>query len=408
MLRVDTYVFYRLNKHHKHPLNYEKCWNCVLMRKSEKPKEDWNNIAVTLFQNRHKLLGLFTEEDLRIRLQFFCVYIIFAVVSTVMTIVNVFTGWHLLMLSTLVFSFLNLINIILALASSVTEQITRSLFALEILCLFLFFVVVGEPEGFSAIWLVLLPGSGMLLYRMKYGILLSVIELFILIFLFWTDYGRSLILYEGYTQSFLLRFPLLYVATLAIGIFFEFIRQTTQRELSNTRKQFEYLSKHDALTGLYNRFGFYSEMQEITNTRTDGGYAFAILDLDHFKNVNDKYGHLNGDVVLKQTAETVSEIVADHGWVSRWGGEEFSVFFKEEAEAEALSQRILNAFQEVLYRFDGDCFHVTVSIGLVIISRGFSLSSSELVSAADNNLYNSKQTGRNRITTSRLPAAKTD
>jgi len=371
-------------------------------------KDNWKNITVTLFQHRHNLTELLTDEELRIRLQFFCVYIIFAVVSAVMTVVNILTGWHLLMLSTLVFAVLNLINIVLALISPVTEWITRILFAVETLCLYLFFIIVGEPEGFSAIWLVLLPGSGMLLYRMKYGVILSLTQLLILAFLFWTEAGRSLILYEGYSQSFLLRFPLLYSATLAVGIFFEFIRQTTQRELTGTRKQFEYLSKHDALTGLYNRYGFYAEMQEITENHRDGGYAFAILDLDHFKNVNDRYGHLNGDEVLKRTAETVSGIVANHGWVSRWGGEEFSVFFKDAGEAEALSQRILKAFQDIMYSFDGDYFHVTVSIGLVIINSGFSLTSSELVSAADNNLYCSKENGRNRITVSRLPLNGTD
>lgn len=368
-------------------------------------KSEWQNMATVLFTRRHDLNGLLTDENMRVRLQFFCVYIIFAAVSSVMTAVNVFTDWHLLMLSTFLFAVLNLLNIALSLVSEKTERIARICFAVETGLLFLFFVIVGEPEGFSAIWLVLLPSSGMLLYRMKYGIFLTVGELLIIAFLFWTPIGRSLILYTGYTESFMLRFPLLYTAAAMVGIFFEYIRMKTQSELNEMRTKFEYLYKHDALTGLYNRFGFYNGIQEMASTRPDGGYAFAILDLDHFKNVNDRFGHLHGDTVLKTVADNLGKVVGNAGWISRWGGEEFAIFFHDDSNAEELCGQILNALRAQDYCFSGTTIQVTASIGLIVVGKGNSIPVNDMVAAADKNLYASKEHGRNRITMSSFRTA---
>ena len=372
------------------------------MSKNTKQKTEWKSIVAVLYARRHELNGLLTDEDLRVRLQFFCVYLIFTAVAAVMTVVNIFSVYRLLMYSTLIYAALNLVNVLLALISSQTEYLSRICFAVETELLFLFFVIVGQPEGFSAIWIVLLPSSGMLLYRMRYGLVAILGQFLIIVFLFWTPFGRSLIRYQGYTESFLLRFPLLYTAAALVGIFFEYIRMTTQSELQELRNKFEYDSLHDALTGLYNRFGFYSGIEAISNHIQGGGYAFAILDLDHFKSVNDRYGHLNGDIVLKSTGEILERIVGDAGWVSRWGGEEFAVFLEEEESAEALCGKMVEAFRSHTYNFDGNIFRVTISCGLILVDRGTVLSTSALVTAADKNLYTSKETGRNRLTVSRF------
>lgn len=127
--------------------------------------------------------------------------------------------------------------------------------------------------------------------------MLSFLQLLVLLFFFWTPMGRGLLMYS-YTESFMLRFPLLYIAFWCIGLLFEVIREATQKELENARNRFERLYRQDALTGLYNRYGFNEELDKLLESRKDS-LAFAIVDLDHFKNINDTYGHSQGDIVLR-------------------------------------------------------------------------------------------------------------
>lgn len=361
----------------------------------------WKNIASLIIDNRRKLRELLTDDDLRIRIQFFCVYIIFSIVSMFMTVVNIATEWKSLMLSTLIFSIANLINILLSLVSKRGEYLARVLFAIEILALFAFFTISGNPEGFSAIWIALLPACGLLLYRLTYGIVLSLAQFLILIFLFWTEPGKALLQYE-YTVSFLLRFPFLYIAFFAVGCFFEFIRSSTQKELVTTREQYMYLSKHDILTGLYNRSGFNAGMSETLREDHAEGYALAILDLDNFKTINDTYGHSHGDTVLAGVANTLAETVGESGKVSRWGGEEFAILFMREEGAEETCLRILELVRSLSFFALGETYHVTVSIGLLRFHSAKDIDTSTLVTLADANMYTAKQNGKDRLVVSTL------
>ncbi len=368
-------------------------------KESKRKNDDWQNIVKTYKAKKVSVNELFTDDELRIRILFFCVYLLFGFVSMGMTILNFYTGWRALMLSTLIFGFVNIINVLLCLVSKTAEFVTRILFAVESCLLFLFFAVVGEPEGFSIIWAALLPTCGMLLYRLKYGAILAGTQQIILFVLFWTPFGKSMLMYD-YTESFLFRFPILYTAFFAAGILFEFVRSTTQKELLKTRDEYAYLSNHDTLTGLYNRYGFNLHMDELMKQKNKSGYSFAILDIDHFKIVNDTYGHGNGDTVLKKIASEIKETVGDDGIVCRWGGEEFSIFFNGTAKPSEICEKIINCRRMSDFVFDGRACHVTVSIGLLKVGAGKKISPSELITKSDANLYNSKSCGRDKLTES--------
>ena len=363
--------------------------------------KEWKNIARIISENRFQLRQLLTNEALRVRIQFFCLYIVFFAVSVLMTVVNVITGWHLLMLSTLVFAIVNLINLGLSMIGARGEITARILFAVEFVTLFAFFAIVGQPEGFSAIWIALLPACGLLLYRLKYGMILSLVQFAVILFLFWTKTGNSLLMYE-YTPSFLLRFPLLYVAFFCVGAFFEFIRYATQKELSETRAQFEFLSNHDALTGLLNRSGFNAGLEEALARYNKAGHAFAIVDLDDFKKINDRFGHASGDVVLRETAEAIRGAVGELGIVCRWGGEEFSILLNTRADAQEQAMAILRAIRAQSFSFAGVTFGITASLGMVEFDSGYALDASAIISAADENLYTVKRRGKNNLLVSYL------
>ena len=364
-------------------------------------REKWRNIASIILKNINQFSQLLTDEEQRIRIQFFLVYIIFCLVSSFMTVVNVITGWKELMLSTLVFAVVNLVNVLLCFINRKTEFFSRILFAVEIITLFAFFCVCGEPEGFSAIWIALLPACGLLLYRLKSGLIISTVQLLIVIFFFWTETGNSLLHYE-YTQSFCMRFPMLYCAFFMVGVLFEYIRHATQKELMATREKFEYLSTHDLLTGVSNRLGFNNDVDEILLHGGKHCYAIAITDIDDFKSVNDTYGHGNGDIVLKETAAVISQVVGENGIVCRWGGEEFCVLFTEGEKASDLCESILSIIRAHEFDFAGVKTSVTVSIGLVEFDGADRKEIARVFNCADDNLYTAKNSGKDRLVVSKL------
>ena len=109
-----------------------------------------------------KISAKLDKNDERISFQFLVVYILLGIVSLVMTIINLFTGYKLLMYQTLSFTIALIFNIILHLINKKCELTARILFYIEIIALFTSFIIVGEPEGFSAIWCALFPTCGLL------------------------------------------------------------------------------------------------------------------------------------------------------------------------------------------------------------------------------------------------------
>jgi len=183
---------------------------------------------------------LITYDDSRQHFQFICVFLIMAFISTFMTVMNYFTGWRqALMSATLIFALLNILNAALEFFGNRTVQkIPRVLFAIEIIALFTFFVINGQPKGFSTLWTALLPACGLLIYKRNVGSLISGIQFAILVFLFYVPAGQQLLRYE-YTDVFMMRFPVLYAAFYVVGLFFELIRYYTQEELKANRDRYK-------------------------------------------------------------------------------------------------------------------------------------------------------------------------
>jgi len=365
-------------------------------KKEDNTQSQWKNIVQIISEKKGELTSLLTDDEMRIRIQYFAIYTILGVVSLGMTVLNRFTGWHKLGVITLVFGIMYLINMVLCLINEKLALFARYASTIEMLALFAAFAIFGEPEGFAVLWSVLLPTCGLLLFRMKYGTILVVIQWLIYVVLFWTPFGNSLLQYE-YTETFKQRYPILFMALFFVGFFFEYVRFNTQKELINTREKYEYMYNRDALTGLYNRYGFNSTVTEMLQKHDKKNVAFCIMDLDDFKAINDTYGHLNGDIVLKETAQIIQGVVGDMGTVSRWGGEEFSVLFYDAIYADSLCNRILKNCRAKEYIFNGKVVKPTLSIGLVIVDNYSEQSMSEIITKADEFLYEAKNTGKDKM-----------
>jgi diguanylate cyclase (GGDEF)-like protein len=160
------------------------------------------------------------------------------------------------------------------------------------------------------------------------------------------------------------------------------------------------LATHDALTELCNRRHFLELLdKEIARAERHGRtLALAIVDVDHFKRVNDEHGHIAGDGVLKQIAEVLRTHVRGEDVAARIGGEEFAVLLPEEspAAARAFAERLREAIAATPFAPGGEARRMTVSIGLAGLSAART-SRTALMRAADEALYAAKDGGRNLV-----------
>ena len=271
-----------------------------------------------------KITAKLDKNEERIRFQFIVVYILLGLVSFVMSIINYCTGYTLLMYQTFAFFIASIINIILYFINTKTEFIAKILFYFEIIALFTSFIIVGQPEGFSAIWCALFPTCGLLLYRKKYGSILSLILLLVIIFFYWIPFGNSLLIFKDYTMSFKLRFPILYAAFFSVGLVLEFILEYTQNELTKSKEKYKILSYYDGLTGLLNERSYFQEIEklnELTKEKKDD-YIIMVMDLNGLKVTNDKYGHRYGCHLVVLTGHILKEIFKE-SLLFHVGGDEF-------------------------------------------------------------------------------------
>lgn len=174
--------------------------------------------------------------------------------------------------------------------------------------------------------------------------------------------------------------------------------------LVRMQKQFRRLAETDALTGAANRRAFmqYLEMQSEAARRHGTPVSVVMIDLDHFKSINDTYGHATGDRVLIETVATVQNCLRDRDMTGRLGGEEFAVVLHNTdlEQASVSAERIRAAIEGMrMQSDDGRGFPVTGSLGVssVRVDQGLDTPDS-LLQAADEALYHSKRNGRNQVT----------
>jgi len=163
----------------------------------------------------------------------------------------------------------------------------------------------------------------------------------------------------------------------------------------------ENLSITDALTGIANRRHFEWRLSEEIERARRYSYPLSalMLDLDHFKQVNDNYGHQIGDIVLQQVAQRLRRILRRTDFLARYGGEEFIVLAPQTPADRALilAERLRQVIAESpIPVADNLQIHITISIGVAVFPD-HAQNESELVRAADAALYKAKQTGRNRV-----------
>jgi diguanylate cyclase (GGDEF)-like protein len=168
-------------------------------------------------------------------------------------------------------------------------------------------------------------------------------------------------------------------------------------ELEQARAEAELRANTDDLTGAYNRRHF-AQIASASLASAAERSALLLIDADHFKQINDVYGHAVGDAVLAELAQRLRSSITADDHLARWGGEEFAVLLRDvssEAELAERAERLRYAVSETPIEHEGIRILLTTSVGAVVAPKGASLDA--LVERADACLYTAKYQGRNRV-----------
>jgi diguanylate cyclase (GGDEF)-like protein len=170
-------------------------------------------------------------------------------------------------------------------------------------------------------------------------------------------------------------------------------------ELKAAFKKMEQIAKTDTLTHLPNRREITGKLKEQYRlyVRKNAPFSIAIIDIDHFKKVNDSFGHIEGDRVLRKFGKLLRTSLREEDFAGRWGGEEFLLIFPLTTieEASIITERIRETVEKTSFLPKEKMVPITVTIGLSQINDDMSMD--KLLSEADARLYEGKKAGRNRI-----------
>ncbi len=175
----------------------------------------------------------------------------------------------------------------------------------------------------------------------------------------------------------------------------ENLAEVAQHAIEEQRKK----AMHDALTGLPNRESYLQRFEQEVNRidRYGGTLSLMVCDIDLFKRINDTYGHLAGDKVLKIVAKSLQRNLRDSDFIARFGGEEFVALMPETSvnEAKLVAEKLRKKVESSPFNFKKEPVQITISFGISQFTKGESLE--EVFQRADDALYRAKEKGRNQV-----------
>ncbi|MES2071483.1 MAG: diguanylate cyclase [Pseudomonadota bacterium] len=179
------------------------------------------------------------------------------------------------------------------------------------------------------------------------------------------------------------------------------VRVRAGRRIAELEQRLRKEASHDALTGLFNRGAIIELLQKELTRHQRNKHSFAIIfgDLDHFKRINDEFGHLAGDAVLRETASRIASVLRPYDSLGRYGGEELLIVLPgcDASEAVEIAERVRQVVCSKPIATDFGEVAASLSMGVAVIAQGQEISFNGLIHLADAALYAAKDKGRNRV-----------
>lgn len=278
-----------------------------------------------------------------------------------------------------------------------SDRLFKNMFLGMIALLFLYLTATGGESNTGPLWFYLFPPFVFYLTGLRSGILLSLGALICILIIF--NFPQLPFVFTEYSGDFQLRF----LASMGFTTFFSYViensRRNARNELLNMARLYEKASRTDELTQLPNRRDMQHHLEQEFHRYSRYGHHFSIIlmDIDHFKKINDTYGHDAGDLVLVKFAEILRSTCRKLDLPARWGGEEFLILLPETSLLQALSlaERLRKQIERTVIHHKNQEIRITTSCGVCSISQNKDLNS--LLKHADIYLYQAKLKGRNRV-----------
>jgi len=254
-----------------------------------------------------------------------------------------------------------------------------------------YLVYAGGVSNTGPLWVYPLPIILMFLLGFRQG--LFYVTLFILInalILFAPD---NSLLQSSYPYAFKVRIILSLIVVTFLASAYEFLREKAFIDMQELRRTLENTAKEDPLTGLYNRRMYQEGMYGLNCTQG----IVLMCDIDHFKSINDFYGHNVGDMVLVEVSKSIRNNIRKEDFAIRWGGEEFLIVLSQSSvnNGYIIGEKLRRSIENLsLKNKEGVVVKVTISIGIAIADNTILLD--KAISNADDAMYMAKSAGRNR------------
>lgn len=263
------------------------------------------------------------------------------------------------------------------------------------LCIYL--LCTGGSGNTGPLWFFVLPILIFYILGLYRGrIVISLLFLFVLFLLYVPE---NPLLFTTYPLAFTHRFAGSLFSVCVLAYAYEYTRKEGEKELLALSEKLDTLSRKDELTGLSNRRDIVEKLKNEKNRfeRNNQPFSVLVIDIDHFKQVNDSHGHNCGDYVLQQVASTFVNHTQKRDGVARWGGEEFLIILSETTleQAKKIAERLRKEIESLETSYENSIIKITISIGVTLYEADQSIT--DFINYADQLLYNAKESGRNRV-----------
>lgn len=275
-------------------------------------------------------------------------------------------------------------------------KFSANLVTSSLMLLMVYLVYTGGVNGTGPLWIYIVPPVALFFGGMRKGT--RNIGLFVLVISTLMFYPNDEWIGTSYTYEFKSRLIYSFLTVSCLFAFYEYVRQNSFHRIQEMSQKFEKQAMRDPLSGLLNRRGMRESLQQEFDRckRYNNNLTVMMCDIDHFKVVNDQYGHDKGDEIIKSLATMLKAGLRKQDSLARWGGEEYLFLLPETSghQAMQLAEKLRTKIEKTQYQQNDKTFSITISIGLHQITATDSIN--QAITKADTNLYKAKEQGRNR------------
>lgn len=276
-------------------------------------------------------------------------------------------------------------------------QLSSAIILYSLYSLMFYLVFTGGVAQTGPLWIYIVAPVSLFIHGFRRGLLdIAVFVLIIIAIMFLpTDIAN----HADYPTEFKLRLVYSFLTVTFLSALYEFTRENALKQTLELSQKYQTLAHFDPLTNLSNRRVAYDilKREQSRTNRNKEVLSVLLCDVDHFKRINDQYGHNAGDAVLVELAKIFTEQIREQDCVSRWGGEEFLFILPQTSAPNAaiIAEKIRLSVDKSPIDIQNDKINVTISIGIAQFEDNSNID--EVINNADKNLYLAKESGRNQV-----------